>query len=436
MPDTETIKTRGEITSSLSLRPSRQRVSLIVILLITMMVAFFDRVNISILAANDTFLRDMGIKGHPVQIGLMMTLFLLGYGAANVCFSPLGDLLGPRKAICIAISLWAVAMFVGGITASFAVMMAARLLLGLGEGIHHPMQSKYIKKWFPPQERGRANAVWNIGTSLAPAIAMPLFTWNIAEFGWRSNFFVCLVMSLIPLYLLWFHTTDSPRECKKVNALELQYIEEGLAKEAKVVEKASSDLFWENIKVLVKNYRFWLMIVFYVADMCVFWGMFSWLPSYLKSARGFTWTQMGMLSSLPFILAVLCKAGAGWLSDRVGRYAPFCFGSMLISAACTYFGAIVHSNIASALLLAVGMGALAAGTPPAFTLLQGLVPVRTVSVAAGSMNGIASAVSAASPLLIGFLISVTGSYAGGLFFMVGSSLLAAAVISVLVIQKY
>ena len=109
---------------------------------------------------------------------------------------------------------------------------------------------------------------------------------------------------------------------------------------------------------------------------------------------------------------------------------------MIISAACTYLGAIVHSNIASALLLSVGMGALAAGTPPAFTLLQGLVPVRTVSVAAGSMNGIASAVSAASPLLIGFLISFTGSYAGGLFFMVGSSLLAAAVISVLVIQKY
>src|ERR1035437_144178 len=168
MPSTETIKAHVEITSSL--RPSRQRILLIVILLVTMMVAFFDRVNISILAANDTFLRDMGIKGHPVQIGLMMTLFLLGYGTANVCFSPLGDLLGPRKAICIAISLWAVAMFVGGITASFAVMIAARLLLGLGEGIHHPMQSKYIKKWFPPQERGRANAVWNIGTSLAPAI--------------------------------------------------------------------------------------------------------------------------------------------------------------------------------------------------------------------------------------------------------------------------
>jgi len=160
MSSTPTVKLEPIVSS----KPSRQRVTLSVILLITMMVAFFDRVNISLLAANDGFLRDMGIKGHPVQIGLMMSLFLIAYGTGNVCFSPLGDVLGPRRTMCIAVALWGVAMLVGGITATFSVMLGARLLLGLGEGIHHPMQSKYIKKWFPPQERGRANAVWNIGT--------------------------------------------------------------------------------------------------------------------------------------------------------------------------------------------------------------------------------------------------------------------------------
>jgi len=432
MSSTPTVKLEPIVSS----KPSRQRVTLSVILLITMMVAFFDRVNISLLAANDGFLRDMGIKGHPVQIGLMMSLFLIAYGTGNVCFSPLGDVLGPRRTMCIAVALWGVAMLVGGITATFSVMLGARLLLGLGEGIHHPMQSKYIKKWFPPQERGRANAVWNIGTSLAPAIAMPIFAWNVTKFGWRSNFFVCLLLGLIPLYLIWFRTADTPRQHKKVNALELQFIEEALAKEAKAVEKASSDLFWDNVKVLIKNYRFWLMIVYYIAAMCVFWGMFSWLPSYLKSARGFSWAQMGWLSSLPFIVAVLGKAGAGWLSDRIGRYAPFCFVGMLLSAVCTYYGAIVHNNVEAALLLALGMGAQLAATPPAWTLLQALVPSRAVALAAGSMNGFGGGVAAASPLIIGFLISFTGSYAGGLFFMVGSSLLASALMLVLVVQKY
>jgi sugar phosphate permease len=336
----------------------------------------------------------------------------------------------------MAVALWAVAMAVGGLTGSFFVMLSARVLLGLGEGIHHPMQSKYIKRWFPPQERGRANAVWNIGTSLGPAVAMPIFTWNIAAFGWRSNFWFCLILGLIPLYLIWFHTTDSPRQHKRVNPAELQLIEEALAKEAKATGAKASGTFSENLRVLAGNYRFWLMIVYYCASNCVFWGMFSWLPSYLKSARGFSWAQMGMLSSLPFIVAVVAKVGSGWLSDRVGRYAPFCLVAMLSASACTYFAAVVHSNIASALLLALAMGGLLSGTPPAWTLLQSLVPSQTVSFAAGCMNGFASAVSAASPLIIGFLISFTGSYAGGLFFMVGSSLFAAALITVLVVQKY
>jgi sugar phosphate permease len=278
--------------------------------------------------------------------------------------------------------------------------------------------------------------MWNLGTSLAPAIAMPIFTWNIAALGWRSNFFVCLVLSVIPLYLLWFHTADTPRQHKKVNLLELQLIEEALGKEAKTVETARSDQFWDNVKVLVRNYRFWLMIMYYNATNIVFWGMFSWLPSYLKAARGFSWAQMGMISSLPFIFAVLGKIGVGWFSDRVGRYAPFCLGAMLSVAACIYFGATVHGNVRSAILLSLGLGVLGAGIPPAWTLLQGLVPSRTVSVAAGSMNGIASAVSAASPVMIGFLINVTGSYASGLFFMVGSSLIASALMLVLVIQRY
>jgi sugar phosphate permease len=297
------------------------------------------------------------------------------------------------------------------------------------------MQSKYIKRWFPPQERGRANAVWNIGTSLGPALAMPIFTWNISEFGWRSNFFFCLVLGLIPLYLLWFHTTDNPRQHKRVNPAELQLIEEALANEAKAVGEVAGSRFSDTVRLLARNYRFWLMIVYYCGSNCVFWGMFSWLPSYLKSARGFTWAQMGWLSSLPFVVAVVAKVGSGWLSDRVGRYAPFCLVAMLSASVCTYFAAVVHSNIASALLLALAMGGLLSGTPPAWTLLQALVPTQAMSLAAGCMNGFASAVSAASPLIIGILISFTGSYSGGLFFMVGSSLLAAATILVLVIQK-
>lgn len=86
------------------LKPTRQRVILVLILLITLLVAYLDRVNVSVLLADNAFLTDMGIKGQPIQMGLLMTLFLIAYGVSNVFLSPLGDYLGPRKAMSLSFS--------------------------------------------------------------------------------------------------------------------------------------------------------------------------------------------------------------------------------------------------------------------------------------------------------------------------------------------
>lgn len=56
---------------------------------------------------------------------------------------------------------------------------------------------------------------------------MPFFAWLIGTHGWRMNFHVCLVLGLIPLYLLWRHVADTPRQAKGINAAELAHIEAG-----------------------------------------------------------------------------------------------------------------------------------------------------------------------------------------------------------------
>ncbi len=419
-----------------TLKATRQRYVLIFVLMVTITIAYADRVNVSVLAASDVFLREMGVKGHPMQIGMLMTLFLFAYGISNVCLSFLGDIFGPRKIMFAAILLWAVSMLFGGVATTFTAILASRVLLGLGEGMHHPMQSSFIKKWFPPKERGKANAAWGVGMSIAPAMSMPIFTWIIAAFGWRSSFYTCAVVSLIPLYLIWFHTTDTPRQHKRVNTAELQYIEEGLAQEAKKEQAPSGETLWASAKLVIKNYRVWLLTAYWSCYLICFWGILMWLPSYLKSARGFSWAQMGMLSSVPFIVSVCTKAFGGWASDRVGRSAPFCVGAMLAVAAGVYSAAVVHSNIASAVCLTIGFGCTGFGLPTCWSLMQGLVPAKSISLAAGGINGICNGISSASPAIIGFFISVTGSYSGGLFFVVGAALVGAASVLVLALQGY
>lgn len=432
---TEATKTSGP-TVGTELKPTNQRYVLVFILLITLLVAYLDRVNVSVLAADNAFLTEMGIKGQPVQMGMLMTLFLIAYGFSNVLLSPLGDILGPRKAMSLSIVLWGVSLLIGGFAVSFATMLVARVILGLGEGMHWPMQSSFVKNWFPPHERGKANAVWIIGLMVGPAIAMPFFTWIVQDFGWRSSFFVLVALGLIPLILLWFWTTDYPKQHKRVNQAERDLIEEGQRAEKEAEAQAKNTTLWENMKVFIFNYRFWLITVFYFCLASIFWGTMAWLPSYLKVARGFSWVAMGAWSSLPYVLGVASVVIFGYLSDKIGRRAPLCAISMLGASAGIYFGAHAPDNTTAAILISLGIASIGIGLPSVWTLLQQIVPGKAIGAGAGMMNGISNGGSAFSPVLIGFFISVTGSYVGGLMFLVGLGLLASVCMIILSVQKY
>jgi sugar phosphate permease len=256
----------------------------------------------------------------------------------------------------ISVGLWCVSLFMGGVAGSFTMLIAARLILGIGEGFYYPMQSLFVKNWVPPQERGRANASWVVGQSVAPAIAMPFFAYIIGALGWRESFHVATALTLIPLYLLWFHTTDAPRTNKKVNALELRYIEEGLAKERNDGECSVRESLWQRITPFVSNYRYWILVYWYMSMNFMYWGLVSWLPAYLKAARGFSWVQMGWLASLPFVLTVVTKALNGWINDRIGKSAPLLFAAVFLGGICIYFAATVQGKYPSALLLACAFG--------------------------------------------------------------------------------
>lgn len=422
-------------------KPTRQRLVLLGTLFLGIFIAYLDRVNVSVLAANDLFLTDMGIKGMPVQIGLMMSVFLASYGIANVTLSPLGDYLGPRRSMILCILLWNVSLLVGGMAAVFSTIVVSRVLLGIGEGFYYPLQSTFVKNWFPPKERGRANAFWIIGQSVAPAVAMPFFTYLIADYGWRSSFTVSMLLGFIPMFLLWRYTADTPRLHKGVNKQELRHIEEGLAQEA-ARQPASQDAgtarptLWMRVKPFVTDYRFWLLVTWYTCLQCMYWGLVSWLPSYLKTARGFTWAQMGWLASLPFILGIGFKALSGVLCDKIGRSAPVLAVSMGLAGLLVYLGTAAEEKYLSAVLLATAMGLCTMGTPAAWTLLQSIIPGQSISTASGMMNGIANGSSSLSPVLIGLFISLTGGYQGGLFCLVVTGVVATAVACVLMARKY
>jgi sugar phosphate permease len=337
----------------------------------------------------------------------------------------------------IALFSWTLPMTAGALTRTLSVLYGSRLILGAGEAMHYPMQSSFVKNWYPRQERAKANSAWLFGQMIGPGLAMPLFAWVVAAYGWRASFWLCAILGVIILPVIWFGTRDLPEQHKGVNKAELEHIRKGRTLESEGTGKAlQSASALQNYVILLKNPDFICCTLTYWASVTMWWGMMSWMPQYLKVARGFSWAKMGFFSALPFFVGLVGLIVAGVLADRLRKAALLnCIGL----AGCALFiglGAVVHNNNLSACLLALAFFFKGVSVPMAWTLLQTFVPAKMIGQAAGLQNGSSNLIGSLSPLAVGFLISVTGAYTAGLFYMVGFGLFGATAGLYLVAKKY
>jgi sugar phosphate permease len=389
---------------------TRYRVVVAVLLFLTLLVSFLDRTNISVLNADPTFQKDMGVVGQPAQMGLLMTVFLLAYGVGNIILAPLGNRLGPRKAMVLAIAIWFAATLAGGLVGSFGLMLAVRVVLGFGEGLHWPMQSLYVTNWFPLKERGKANSAWLVGLMVGPMLGVPLIAALVKADGWRYSFYVLAAISLIPMILIAFLAPDHPTQSRFTNQAEVAHIQSDAVATGDTPARAD----WS----FLKSGNFWLIVVAYLASSSMFWGTMTWLPTYLSVARKFAWAQMGFLASLPYLLGAATVLIFGAVADRFVKKAIFPTVALTGTALSILAAALVSDNVTSALLMAVAFAFLGSGLSSYWTIMQNTVHRGSVGAAAGVLNGVAQIGSAFIPTIVGILIGTAGAYTNGLLFLV------------------
>ena len=133
-------------------------------------IANLDKLGVSVIAANDAFLQQMGLIGKAAEIGSMMSAFTLTYGISSIFWGYFVDRSGARKAAILGIVLWIVSCLIAAWAGSYDQILLSRLILGVGEGMIFSVTNKYISAWFHPREIGKAQASWMYGTYLGPAL--------------------------------------------------------------------------------------------------------------------------------------------------------------------------------------------------------------------------------------------------------------------------
>ena len=361
-----------------------------------------------------------------------MTFLLLPYALSNIFLGSTADRWGPRKVLTVMTCLWSLAAIWMGNISSYIAMLVGRVMRGTAEGPLFPVTNRYIRNWFPPSERGAANAIWTSGNRVGITCAVPLLTLTIGMWGWRFALFLQAAFILILVVpSIWFLTGDAPEKMARIGTRERNYIMEG-----RTTEKGKSVGGGGNLSSLLHNYRFWLMVTYHFAVLATSSGLIMWLPRYLKDARGFAVSQMVLFASIPYLGSFLSSLVFGFLSDRIGHRTILCTVSLSGAAISIAIAALVANPIVSGLFMVWGMIMWGMGTPVYYAIMQSIIPAPIMATGIGIDNGLANFGSAMAPAIIGYLIAATGSYVAGLLFIAGLGIIGAAGTAVLAIQRY
>lgn len=305
---------------------------------------YIDRVCIS--AAKDHIIKDLDLNDK--QMGVIFSMFALGYALLQVPSGILADRWGPRRMLAGIVSIWSVFTALTGMTFNYVSMVVTRFLFGAGEAGAFPGMSRAVFSWFPLKERGIITGINFSGSRLGGALAFPFVVWLINSFGWRESFFILGVIGLAWATLWYVAFRDTPEEHSLIGEDEKAYIMATRQQTSNEVEKLPAS-------AVLKSRNMWLLMGQYFASNFTFFFALTWLFPYLKNKYGLDAQSAGFYTMAPFIFGAVGNWIAGYMVDRM--YANGKWRQSRIWPACIGFGLAGFGLLAS-LYMDTALGAI------------------------------------------------------------------------------
>ncbi len=154
-----------------------------------------------------------------------------------------------------------------------------------------------------------------------------------------------------------------------------------------------------------RNHRFWLMVLAISCNAIFFWGWSIWLPTYLRTARHFTFSTSGYLTFVIYGFAVATILVIGRVSDRVFRRAPFAGVGWLSAAILLMAAALAPDATWSVVLMICALCAQQVGISCAEMLMHSVIGTADMGKSQGVRALVTQMTGALSPLMIGYILA-------------------------------
>ena len=407
--------TTGRVRSQ---APTRTRHVVLGLTLLLTAVAYLDRVCIS----TASFAIQKELRLSDAQLGYVFSAFTFAYALFEIPSGWLADRFGPRLMLTRIVLWWSAMTAATGLAWSFTSLFAIRLLFGMGEAGAFPGLARAYAHWLPSRDRGRAFGLAVMTGVLGGAATQPLVVALLRTMSWRRTFVIFGFVGLAWAvgWFAWFR--DDPRQHPHVNEAELRLIGHGAPFSPRAVPWGS----------LFRSRSLAGLCLMYGGTIYGWYFYLTWLPQYLRRARGFELRQVGWLSALPLLSIAVGVLAGGWISDaltrrcgpRVGRRVTGLVGLPLASVA-TLTAILTPSPQVAAVSLSLAAGLSALAVAPAWAACLEIGGGHA-GVVTGAMNSFGNLGGALSPVVVGLCLQRWDNWNGPLVTVAIFYLLAAA----------
>lgn len=364
----------------------------LILLALSAFINFVDRGNLS--AAAPLLKTELALS--DLRLGILLAAFFWSYAFFQIAAGWLVDHLDVKWMLAAGFFVWSVATAATGLAGGFALLLAARLVLGVGESVVYPSYSKILARYFPEDQRGLANSIIITGFYAGPAFGLFFGGILMNRYGWRPFFMVLGLLSLIWLlpWLLWM-----PRDDKRTTAGKLH------------------DRDTPGIIEILKLRSAWGTCVALACLDYFSYFFLTWMPTYLVRGRNFSMNQMAAVMGTAYLFCALVAATCGWLSDRwiVAGATPTVvrkgFTSVGMASAAIFLVPCVLAGpgltTVMAVLVAASLGVCSSNV---WAITQTLAGPSAAGRWTGIENFVGNLGGAVAPALTGFVLGRTGHY--------------------------
>jgi MFS family permease len=361
---------------------------------------FFDKLVLGLAAV--PIMKELQLD--PAQYGLVASSFYWLYAVSGVIVGLFVINRVRSKWLLVAlVAIWSIAQAPIAFTSSLMVLVACRILLGIGEGPGTPSAYEAAHSWFESKQRNLPTAIIIQGTSVGFLLGAPILTYVIVDYGWRHAFLLCSVLGVIWIVAWLMFGADGP--------ISVHAQSDAGAAPARV---PWSSLWFDRT-----------MIGSYIVGFGSYWMVglsIAWLAPFLQTGLGYDARAVGWVVSAMHAVQPVIVIGLSILSERALRRGATSRtaranvnAGCLILAGCCFATAmsIEGSGFLKVALLALGFQL------PMITFVLG--PAMVSEVAPTAQRGTAllvtySVITVAgfiSPAVVGFVLKAAGPQAVG-----------------------